>query len=317
LDWAVDLAGVDNWKIGPARREMVELLLDHHADPNVKNNNGKTPLDLLKDIMAQNWAVNNPTELKAFAKELADLLRQHGALDNPTDWDHIQVSCLGSDYSATVFQKNTNDWNRFTLLETVLHFYESTSLSSSWAGVGQGVRYPFKPGIPFPDLSRVTIMRPSQESTNVTRIKVNLLNDTNGIDCSKDVPLKFGDTVEIPEREHTLAESDTNGPTWIAQISSCLRSRSSAVKLIVAGGQTIQLQLYQFVPFGSGIGVLLGSSQAQSVLTSDSDLSRVKVTRRDPKTGRKQQWVLDCSVNGSTSDLWLRNGDVIEVPEKP
>jgi hypothetical protein len=45
-------------------------------------------------------------------------------------------------------------------------------------------------------------------------------------------------------------------------------------------------------------------------------LARVKVTRRDSKTGKTNEWILDCSHN-DTPDLWLRDGDVIEVPEKP
>jgi hypothetical protein len=72
-------------------------------------------------------------------------------------------------------------------------------------------------------------------------------------------------------------------------------------------------------------------------LLSSSDLSRVKVIRRDAKTGKTREWIVDCSPpqspsNGSTffsfqltagadsqptSDLWLRDGDVIEVPQKP
>jgi hypothetical protein len=43
----------------------------------------------------------------------------------------------------------------------------------------------------------------------------------------------------------------------------------------------------------------------------------VKVTRRDPATGETQEWVLDCSDPNNAPDLWLRDGDVIEVPEKP
>jgi hypothetical protein len=67
----------------------------------------------------------------------------------------------------------------------------------------------------------------------------------------------------------------------------------------------------------------------------------VKVTRQDPKTGRKLEWTVDeiassrdlgqpvqlsynwfpnSSMNRSVAareiDLWLRDGDVIEVPEK-
>jgi len=46
-----------------------------------------------------------------------------------------------------------------------------------------------------------------------------------------------------------------------------------------------------------------------------SDLSRVKVTRMDPETKKKQEWVIDCT-KPEQADLWLRDGDVIEVPEK-
>jgi hypothetical protein len=43
-------------------------------------------------------------------------------------------------------------------------------------------------------------------------------------------------------------------------------------------------------------------------------MSRVKVNRQDPDR-KKHEWVLDCSGNNAP-DLWVRDGDVIEVPEK-
>ena len=46
-----------------------------------------------------------------------------------------------------------------------------------------------------------------------------------------------------------------------------------------------------------------------------SDLSRVKVTRQDPLTKKTTEWTIDCT-NSDTDNLWLRDGDVIEVPEK-
>ena len=56
--------------------------------------------------------------------------------------------------------------------------------------------------------------------------------------------------------------------------------------------------------------------QSKLVLIS-SDLSKVKVTRRDPATGQTREWVVDCSKGGdSAPDLWLQDGDRIEVPEK-
>jgi hypothetical protein len=46
-----------------------------------------------------------------------------------------------------------------------------------------------------------------------------------------------------------------------------------------------------------------------------SDLSRVKVTRVDAQTKKKLEWVVDCT-KPEQADLWLRDGDVIDVPEK-
>jgi len=53
-----------------------------------------------------------------------------------------------------------------------------------------------------------------------------------------------------------------------------------------------------------------------NLLLSSCDLSHVKITRQDPKTGQKLEWVVDCSNSNYAPDLWLRDGDVIEVPDK-
>ena len=110
--------------------------------------------------------------------------------------------------------------------------------------------------------------------------------------------------------------------------------------MIIDGGQTIQVSLDELEPDRCYLANLLQSPQAQNVLTTDSDPSRVKVTRRDPATGRQREWILPVGnwhparydlpefptlpsrrgMNGPQSapepNLWLRDGDVIEVPEK-
>jgi hypothetical protein len=48
-----------------------------------------------------------------------------------------------------------------------------------------------------------------------------------------------------------------------------------------------------------------------------SDLSRVKVKRSDPITGEKVEMVFDLeNLRDPLQDLWVLDGDVIEVPEK-
>jgi ankyrin repeat protein len=318
-----------------AFEETFALLLEHKANPNVRNQSGQTPLDLVKSAMTfERWRFSQNTgrvtsEQKAFAEKMAALLRAHGALDYLPDWNRITVSRPSANYAATVFQRGTNDWNQFTLLEVIYH--------SAYYRQGQ---------LDFPDLSHIVVARPSANGAEVKRIPVNLLNETNGLDFSQDIPLQFGDVVEIPGREHALAETPTffnkqqNG-----EIGGVFYKRAGEAKLVVAGSKTVQLRLPAFYPT---IKQVLNDKEAQAVLTSSSDLSRVKVTRREARTGKTREWIVDCapekragnsfvnvagaSINyatlnmaggslssgslASTTDLWLRAGDVIEVPEK-
>jgi hypothetical protein len=286
--------------------------LDHNANPNVRDDSGKTPLDLLKEKLPQ-----YPTPEQ---ENLLDLLHKHGALENLPNWDRIEVASASAQSPTPVFWKGTNSWNRFTLLQTILSYYvkgyeygrPEQPHNKPFPGA---VRSPKEPAntVAFPDLTRVVIVRPNHGSTNATRITVNLLNSTNGIDCSKDVPLEFGDMVEIPQRDHSLGEAAvrlTGG-----QVDSIVNYLNWDVQLIVRD-QKAELPLE---PFGdaSTIGAVLRQTAAQQLILSSSDLSRVKVSRNDPKTGEKHEWILDCGNPSLSPDLWLRDGDVIELPEKP
>jgi hypothetical protein len=61
---------------------------------------------------------------------------------------------------------------------------------------------------------------------------------------------------------------------------------------------------------------LVPTLQNSGLLRLSSDLSHVKVTRHDPKTGESWERVFDCSASSAPA-LWLRDGDIIEVPDKP
>ena len=303
-----------------ADEKMFTGLLEHKANPNVRNIDGKSPLDIVKErmeiqissarfpIQPQYGAIKelvSPAQ-KSQAEKLITLLRQHGALDNLPDWSRITISRPSANASATVFQKNTNDWNHFTLFEALMQAYPESGKTTFNDTLSA-----------FPDLKNIVIVRPSGNGTESKRIPLNLLDATNGVDCSRDLPLEFGDVVEIPEREHTLAEGFTYlTKAQFAAFVDCLRSQAGPVKLVVAGSQTVSLSL-SFL--NSEIGRVLSYDQARAALTSKSDLSRIQVSRR-ADTGKTNVWILDCSkmVHGANSpDLWLRKGDVITVPEKP
>lgn len=291
----------------------------------------------------------SPTPPPATPTALADLLRQHGAVADLPKLDRIEVRRPGSDFTEVVCLKGTNDWNRFTVMEALLAVFrggkpvgpsgrEQTefekrlatilarepSMSGRMAdlvGAG-GAQTDFQKrlltiiqnsqgtALPFPDLRRLTIVRPgATPAAPPQRILVNLLNAKGEVDCTKDVPLQFGDVLEIPEREHTLQEAAVGlTPEQAAQIAEC---RKGTVNLMVRGKAT-PLTVWP-VAAEATLGRLLARPEARAALFSNSDLSRVKVIRKaGPPAG---EWVLDCA-SGSAPDLWLRDGDVIEVPER-
>jgi ankyrin repeat protein len=343
---------------GPAGRQVFELLLAAKADPNVRNSDGETPLDALKKATAQNnsapgpgipmrrrpgsppgYPPGNPGETAEAkptqaAGELADLLRQHGALDKLPDWDGITVSRPAANFSFPIFRQGTNDWNQFTLLEAIANMFFSSQNYSFPAGNNVWSGAPLNSMLPFPDLAHVVIVRRSHGSTNETRQTVNLLNSTNGIDLAKDLPLEFGDEVEVPERDHALGE---NAVGLTSGQRATLADYVKGSVQLVAHGQNVALSFYRLD--GKAIlDVLLSKPEAQQLLLASSDLSRVKVTRHDPRSGLERQWILNCLPPSSSPagapnlpyqwnigannvpaspGLWLRNGDVIEVPEKP
>jgi hypothetical protein len=319
-----------------------------NGNRNVRDNDGKTQLDLIR---------STPLIQSDLVDMLVELLHQHGALDNLPNWDRIEVSPASGQVPATVFRKGTNDWNRFTLLETILNYYVG-GYEFRYRGTGMLARLPDGSPIPgsvftptpnantmsFPDLTRGLIVRPSHDSSNSTRISVNLLNSTNGIDCSKDVPLEFGDVVEIPERDHSLGDAPVG--LTIGQADSIVSYLKGNAHLVVRDQKAdLPLEPYSDLSY---IGAVLHQEAAQQLLLSSSDLAHVIVSRHDPKTGKERQWILDCSVSrkpqeamrppsrrgirlpgqnfpysstdGNTPpvpDFRLRDGDVIEVPEKP
>ena len=325
-----------------ADEKVFTALLDHGANPNVLDQSGSTPLAILKDA-TQNPDRRPPLDAaqKANAEQVMALLRRHGALDKLPAWDHIVASRPSANFSYPLFHDSTNHWNRFTLLDLLANFYESSQNYPVNQGNGVTSLFTLSSMLPFADLRHVTILRPSHDSTNESRLVVDLLDSTNDLDCSKNVPLLFGDVVEIPEREHALSENAA-GLTE-SQKQSLNNAVKGTVKLVVHG-QSADLSFWRVGPQAL-LANVLAQPEAQKLLLSSSDLSRVKVTRRNALSGKTREWILDCSpkadsssarpgspggpnlgyhwilgganeAESSQSDFWLENGDEIEVPEK-
>jgi hypothetical protein len=264
--------------------------------------------------------------------EISSTLKAHGALEDLPHLDRIEVSRPGKGYSVPIFFKGTNGWNQFTALEALAVEYEllssipegevgSTSTQKIWA---EGRK------LGFPDLAGLRIRRPEADLKTWHERKVDLSAVVASGDCSKDVPLSWGEVVEVPEADHPLNEQWQGfSEAELANLNKCL---SREVQVIIKGRGNKLTVGPRFIfsrvsgiplsPASINIGLkapvwLKPALRQSNLLLASSDLSRVKVTRKDSGTGQKREWVLDCSDGKPAPALWLRDGDVIEVPEKP
>jgi hypothetical protein len=250
----------------------------------------------LAQIQQKSTPVN--PEADSAPPTIADILRQHGAADELPDFSLVRVSRKGMG-PWIVFKRDTNSFNRFTLFETLA---TASSLN-----------------IQYPDFSQLKIHRAEPSKPGKSKeIRVNPMLTPNTFDCAKDTWLEFGDVVEIPEREHTLTEpAGFYGNVFRGDtLTKCLARK---VKFVVRE-ESVELSLA-----GYGSESYLASAiqrpTVQNILRSTSDFSRVHVKRTDPETKKPTEYKIDVqsiwfNKSPHTDDLWLRDGDVIEVPDK-
>jgi hypothetical protein len=178
-------------------------------------------------------------------------------------------------------------------------------------------------GLAFPDFTKIRVITSSVSGTNWSERTVNVDEIINGGACEKDQPLNWGDVVEIPEANHLVsARWEGLTPAQKASLAKCLRR---TVQVIIQG-KTNQLVLSTVSASETNRlnNFFLNHVLANSgLLLASSDLSRVKVTRaaKDGQPGGVQILNVDTSnlwSNGAPqlTSLWLRDGDVIEVPDK-
>jgi hypothetical protein len=300
--------------------QIAQLLLENGAEVNALTDAGKTPLAIALEASGQSEGGQR--------EEVVKLLAEHGAVE---DFERVQgISWWrpGLENRRVVLRNGTNEWNRYTLLETVAFaFYTDSSLT-------------------FPDFSNVTVSRFDPATGNAERIPVHVES------CEEDPWMEWGDIVEIPEADHPV------GGTWgglddryRSFLQTCLERE---ITLVVGENRasfkaeipysafrpnrrrfTVHPSNFERQPKGSlhdqTLGEMISRGQFDvfhfrlrpvvkhtGLLKTSSDLSRVKVTRTDPETGEKKEAVFDLTEEVPWyNDLWLRDGDVIEVPDKP
>jgi ankyrin repeat protein len=310
LHFAVWCWGSADWKTN------IELLLGHQADPNVRDGDGKTPLDYVKERLGQS---NIASDQKKPLNDVAGLLRSHGALDNLPHWDRITVSRPLANFSQTVFERGTNDWNRFSLFEALATVYRLTANAGDWwPGTSASVDI-----WSFPDLAHVKIRRATPDGKSWKEIPVDLEAISGTSDCGHDVPLEWGDVLEIPEKDHLVTDRPLTLPQPIRELLARCLKRTVTVRV---HGESKAVEM---APDATGSGMpqqfsVRWALEGSGLLRASSDTTRVKIIRPNARTGKTSEWVANCSnpsnfhpaYGDPNPKLWLRDGDVIEVPEK-
>ena len=315
----------------------VRRLLDAKADPNRRpRGGGPTPLELVEDLVANAQEGSS----KKNAVENARLLRAAGAKDRLPDFGAIQVvrKQSGRMLRTRVFRTQaTNDPNAFTLLELLAEHQgplvapeafhmgprpETDTKGFSVGGFGERVQPHISKsgnslnnsGFAFPDWRRVVIHRPFPDGTRWEEIPVDVDAWIASGDCLGDKPLKWGDLVELPERDHPLDAAYEGAPKGLVNLwTNCLtrtvefriRGETQSVKLSLAAKKNESQD-----PFS-----LNGALRQPSLLRTTSDLRNLRIERRGP--AGVQTWRIDGSDAEITASFWLRDGDRIEVPDLP
>jgi ankyrin repeat protein len=293
--------------VGNLKMSMVELLLKHKANPNLANNNDQTPLSIVLSI-ARREPSNK--DLVQTSEEIAKLLIKYGADENYQRRTQIAVT---RDFKQVypIFHKGTNSWNRFSLLEVLGMAYSSPST-----------------GFPFPNLSKIVIHR--LKGKEEREVPADLQAILKSDDCSKNIWLEWGDVIEIPEKDHKVDEQWSGYPKELLEIlPKCLARNIS----ITVKGETKSIT---FAPKSTIISVpeIAGGPRESSylrgitfwlndvvsrsgLLRTSSDKTRVKVTRLNPVTKKSEEQIFNLEKPDPQNQLWLRDGDQIEIPEKP
>jgi cytohesin len=312
-----------------AKEDTLTALLDAGADPNVRTTKEQSPLDSARNMAGQRGGNISRIEVGA---RMVTLLKGHGARTDLPRFDRISVQRPSASYTAEVFSR-TNDWNRFTLLELVATYYGLLAPQVQTRGVWQSERRflseIWRSDLPFPDLGSLTIHRPASDGKGWTNIAIDLSKILASADCSRDVWLEWGDVVEVPEADHRIAEQWFGpGDELVTNLVKCI-SREITVR--IKGTNSVLRLEPEYKPadsFGGPmspgprrINVMRPCFMVRSVLDQErlirfsSDLARIKVTRSGSGPSGTREWVLDCNSDNPPA-LWLRDGDIVEVPDK-
>lgn len=229
--------------------------------------------------------------------KLEELLRARGASELAPSPPDILVGGKNWDRAAKcIFTKDRQGFNRFSLVDAL-----------------------DRAKIPDCDLTQIIIHRlPKDAGKMGEEIRVNLVDEDREIDPEKNVFLAFGDVVEVPKRVLTPAET---GPgihqNPYGGFGRCL-SRTVTFK---TGSKK-----KEFTLTACFLDDALQRKDIREFLPAATDFSRVRISRVDPVTNEKVQYIEKIQFGEVSSgfkparppgydQVWLLDRDLIEVPD--
>jgi len=289
------------------------------------------------------WQFNGTPGSSGPSNDINALLRQHGAI-SALERGTIRITRDGQQAQGVVFRQDAHAYNHHTLFEVIAYTYPHQLGLAYLSPTFHRDRDPELPGFYFPDFAHVRIHRlEANARTNI--LSVDLEAALNSGDCSKNQALNWGDIVELPELDHNVSENwgglaqpirDTLKKCLERQVEIIVKGKVTKVALTPnshPGGKSFSLSNLLSIDGSNPVPAadtgakielpffwLSDVVRSAKVLLASSDLTGVKVRRADLTTG-KSEW-LDFNLKrideyqDEHSDLWLQDGDVIEVPEK-
>ena len=163
------------------------------------------------------------------------------------------------------------------------------------------------------------IRRPEPDGARWTEIPVDVAEIFAEGGCGRDVVLKWGDVIEVPERDHPVGEEGSTVPSEL--LDACQDCLARSVTFTVGGKSEPRRQALGRTKTGGfqtrqDPFTLEGALSASRLVRTSSDTSRVILRRPDPATGKTTETLINCrDPDGEGGTFWLRDGDEIVVPD--
>jgi ankyrin repeat protein len=334
---------------------LIEVLLDHGANPNVLSNDGNTPLSYAQQFLKEPGRVA-PDLIVGWRRIEQALREHgaNENLQRLSAIDFTQPSWTSP--GIKVFYRGTNDYNRYTLFELLAAVFngnnrpsfpdlarvtierlEGTNAKPKEIAVdleqifrandcAKDMWLEWGDRVSFPELDHPLNESWAGLSTNV----VDLL------------------TRCLTRRVRIVVKQETNTVKLVENVSNGASPRFQP-------GLGMPVPSSFQVTFGNPVGSAFGNPVVSSstekpekvlnsfrlkdvvyganVLRASSDPTRVRVSRIDSATGKTHVWTIDLTKIAMSNevsagppgysaklwnqhDLWLRDGDVIEIPER-